>query len=68
MTVLNAKLAGLDVNRHRSATLDVAVTNPRAQLLYEKLGFVVSALRQSALQNRRGRVADHYRMTRPIGD
>jgi ribosomal protein S18 acetylase RimI-like enzyme len=61
-------LAGLDVNRHRCATLDVAVTNPRAQSLYEKLGFVVSALRKSALQNRRGRVVHHYRMSRQIGD
>ncbi|MGO9931953.1 MAG: hypothetical protein ACLPV8_09085 [Steroidobacteraceae bacterium] len=50
------------------ATLDVAVTNPRAQLLYERLGFVVNALRPSELQNRRGRVADHYRMSRPLGD
>ncbi len=63
-------LEGLDTKRHRSATLDVAVTNPRAQLLYERLGFVVSALRKSALQNARGRVADHYRMSmgRAAGD
>jgi ribosomal protein S18 acetylase RimI-like enzyme len=57
-------LEGLDPNRHRCATLDVAVTNPRAQLLYERFGFAVSALRKSALKNRRGRVADHYRMSR----
>jgi ribosomal protein S18 acetylase RimI-like enzyme len=57
-------LEGLDPDRHRCATLDVAVTNPRAQLLYERLGFTVSALRKSALKNRRGRVADHYRMVR----
>jgi ribosomal protein S18 acetylase RimI-like enzyme len=55
-------LQGLDTRRHRCATLDVAVTNPRAQLLYERLGFVVQALRPSTLRNRRGRVADHYRM------
>ena len=61
-------LEGLDADRHRCATLDVAVTNPRAQLLYQRLGFVVSALRKSALQSRRGRVADHYRMSRPISD
>jgi ribosomal protein S18 acetylase RimI-like enzyme len=61
-------LAGLDAKRHRCATLDVAVTNPRAQLLYERLGFEVEALRASKLQNRRGRVADHYRMSRPRGD
>lgn len=61
-------LEGLDAKRHRCATLDVAVTNPRAQLLYERLGFEVEALRASKLQNRRGRVADHYRMSRPLGD
>lgn len=61
-------LAALHADRHRCATLDVAVTNPRARLLYERLGFVVSALRKSALKNRRGRVADHHRMSRPAGD
>jgi len=60
-------LEGLDPDRHRWATLDVAVTNPRAQLLYERLGFEVKALRVSKLQNRRGRVADHYRLSRPVG-
>jgi ribosomal protein S18 acetylase RimI-like enzyme len=59
-------LEGLDTDRHRSATLDVAVTNPRAQLLYERLGFVVEGLRASRLQNSRGRVVDHYRMSRPV--
>jgi ribosomal protein S18 acetylase RimI-like enzyme len=58
-------LEGLDVARHRCAVLDVAVTNPRAQLLYERLGFSVEAHRVSALQNSRARVADHYRMSRP---
>jgi ribosomal protein S18 acetylase RimI-like enzyme len=58
-------LEGLDPDRHRCATLDVAVTNPRAQLLYERLGFAVDVLRSSKLQNRHGRVADHYRMSRP---
>jgi ribosomal protein S18 acetylase RimI-like enzyme len=57
-------LEGLDADRHRRATLDVAVTNPRAQLLYERLGFVAEARRASKLQNRRGRVEDHYRMSR----
>jgi ribosomal protein S18 acetylase RimI-like enzyme len=59
-------LEGLDPDRHRCATLDVAVTNPRARLLYERLGFVVEALRVSKLQNRRGRVPDHYRLTAPL--
>jgi len=43
------QLEGLDPKRHRCASLDVAVTNPRAQLLYERLGFVVEALRASKL-------------------
>ena len=61
-------LEGLDADRHCCATLDVAVTNPRAQLLYQRLGFVVEALRVSKVQNPRGRVPDHYRMSRPAGD
>jgi ribosomal protein S18 acetylase RimI-like enzyme len=60
-------LQGVKADRHRCAALDVAVTNPRARLLYEKLGFVIDALRRSSLQNRRGRVPDHYRMSRPAG-
>jgi ribosomal protein S18 acetylase RimI-like enzyme len=61
-------LEGLDAKRHRCATLDVAVTNPRAQQLYRRLGFAVDALRSSKLENQRGRVADQYRMSRPVGD
>jgi ribosomal protein S18 acetylase RimI-like enzyme len=61
-------LEGLDADRHRCATLDVAVTNPRAQLLYERLGFVVSALRTSLLENQRARVPDHHRMSHPVGN
>jgi ribosomal protein S18 acetylase RimI-like enzyme len=61
-------LQGVDAQQHRCAALDVAVTNPRARSLYEKLGFVVDALRASSLQNRLGRVPDHYRMSRPVGD
>jgi len=60
-------LERIDTGRHRRATLDVAATNPRAQALYERLGFAVTALRSSALQNPRGRVADHYRMSRGAG-
>jgi ribosomal protein S18 acetylase RimI-like enzyme len=60
-------LGQADGDRHLYAALDVAVTNPRAQVLYERLGFVVEVLRPSKLQNRRGKVQDHYRMTRPLG-
>jgi len=61
-------LEGLDAKHHRCAALDVAVSNPRAKLLYERLGFEVEALRASKLQSRSGRVADHYRMSRPVGE
>jgi ribosomal protein S18 acetylase RimI-like enzyme len=60
-------LEGLEAGRHRCATLDVSVMNPRAQLLYERLGFVVDALRSSTLHSRYGRVEDHHRMSRPVG-
>jgi ribosomal protein S18 acetylase RimI-like enzyme len=49
-----------------TAALDVAVTNPRAQALYERLGFVVTGERQSHLQNGYGTVANHRRMERKI--
>jgi len=42
--------------------LDVAMTNPDAQRLYQRLGFEVVAERRSALANARGRVPDHRRM------
>lgn len=43
-------------------TLDVATTNPDAQRLYQRLGFVVIGERHSRLANPRGRVPDHRRM------
>ena len=42
--------------------LDVAMTNPDAQRLYQRLGFEVVAERRSALVNAQGRVPDHRRM------
>ena len=59
-------LAGADPGRHRRAALDVAVTNPRAEALYARLGFAVEALRRSTLASRHYAVADHRRMTRPL--
>jgi ribosomal protein S18 acetylase RimI-like enzyme len=44
------------------AELDVAITNPRAQALYERLGFVVIEERQSSLENGHGKVVNHRRM------
>ena len=44
------------------AVLDVAAGNPRAQVLYERLGFVATATRASTLRSRYGSVDDHRRM------
>ena len=44
------------------AALDVAVTNPAAQRLYERLGFAVTRLRVSKLSNAQSTVADLRRM------
>ncbi|NII72754.1 ribosomal protein S18 acetylase RimI-like enzyme [Dyella sp. SG562] len=44
--------------------LDVAVTNPRAQALYERCGFAVTGERPSALADARGQVPPHRRMER----
>lgn len=46
----------------RVAALDVAVTNPRAQALYERLGFEVVEAYPSDLKNDRVEVPGHYRM------
>ena len=48
-----------------TAALDVAVTNPRAQALYKRLGFVVMGERESNLSNKFGVVVNHKRMERP---
>lgn len=50
----------------RRMVLDVAATNPRAQALYERLGFAVTGERRSALANARGAVPDHRRMERIV--
>lgn len=49
-----------------TAALDVASTNPRAQALYERLGFAVTGTRRSTLRNESATVPDHHRMQRPI--
>lgn len=48
------------------AVLDVDAGNPRAQALYERLGFVVTATRVSKLHSRYDRVGDHRRMEKPL--
>jgi len=59
-------LTGAVPGRHRVAALDVAVTNPRAEALYARLGFAVAALRPSRLRSRYHAVADHRRMRLPL--
>jgi ribosomal protein S18 acetylase RimI-like enzyme len=45
-----------------AATLDVSVENPRAEALYERLGFRVTRQLISTLSNEYGTVPDHRRM------
>ena len=45
-----------------SMALDVSVTNPRAQALYERIGFTIMQERPSTLRNAHGMVASHRRM------
>jgi ribosomal protein S18 acetylase RimI-like enzyme len=59
-------LAAADPRCHRLAALDVAVTNPRAEALYARLGFGVDALRRSTLRSRWHAVVDHRRMSLPL--
>jgi ribosomal protein S18 acetylase RimI-like enzyme len=51
----------------RRMVLDVAVSNPRAQALYERLGFAVTGERASSLANAQGAVPGHRRMERVAG-
>jgi len=46
----------------KCAALDVAVTNPRGQALYERLGFKVVRERASNLKNAHGYVSNHRTM------
>lgn len=50
---------------HRAA-LDVSAENPRAQALYERLGFAVTRERKSTLRNRWAEVPDHRHMERSL--
>lgn len=61
-TALVEYLLSLDIAKGKTPALDVAVTNPRAEALYERLGFVVLAERQSNLKNENGAIVNHRRM------
>lgn len=60
--LVNALLAAGRDNGRAVAALDVAVTNPRAQALYEQLGFVVAKECRSRLVRGDLSVPDHRRM------
>ena len=61
-TALVEYLLALDAAKGKTPALDVAVTNPRAQALYQRLGFVVVAERQSNMKNEHGAIVNHRRM------
>lgn len=54
------------VQGRTTAGLDVAVTNPRAQRLYERLGFAVVRELESRYENATAVVPSHRRMERAI--
>jgi ribosomal protein S18 acetylase RimI-like enzyme len=56
---------GTALGRQRMV-LDVATSNPRAQALYERLGFEVTGERVSSLANAQGVVPGHRRMERVV--
>ncbi|MBS0396236.1 MAG: GNAT family N-acetyltransferase [Proteobacteria bacterium] len=62
--LVQALIARADPARHRVAALDVAVTNPRAESLYARLGFRVVAERPSRLASPFHAVPGHRRMER----
>jgi ribosomal protein S18 acetylase RimI-like enzyme len=57
--------AGTEAGFHK-AILDVAITNPRAEALYARLGFQVTVERASTLHRPEGFVPGSRRMERPI--
>ncbi len=52
---------------HSLAALDVAVTNPRAEALYARLGFRTTRELTSLLANAQATVPSHRRMELPLG-
>ena len=50
----------------KNAVLDVAGTNPRAQALYEREGFVVTHTVKGGRSSAHGGIVSHYRMAKPL--
>ena len=53
-------------SQHQAAVLDVSVENPRAQQLYQRMGFRVTALLRSSLRSPFATMPDHRRMEMPL--
>jgi len=61
-TKLMKYLQDLPKSKDEYYVLDVSLENPRAQALYERLGYVIVKTHKSTLQNRFAKVPDHHRM------
>jgi ribosomal protein S18 acetylase RimI-like enzyme len=59
-------MAPVRTGRAHTAVLDVSMENPRAQALYERLGFRVTKTRDWTFENARARVPGHRRMSMAI--
>ncbi|MCP5016368.1 MAG: GNAT family N-acetyltransferase [Ketobacter sp.] len=56
------------VQNLQTAALDVAVTNPRAYALYERIGFNEKVTHSSKLTSPFGHVVDHIYMELTLGE
>ena len=65
-SALVGHLLDSQAGRYPRASLDVAVSNPRGQALYERLGFHVLEERRSTLNNARGHVPGMRYMERTL--
>lgn len=54
------------LNGRTTICLDVAGTNPRAQALYERMGFRVTKVHESNLKSQFGEVGKHHRMEKVL--
>lgn len=59
-------MANAEIETNGCFVLDVSLLNPRAQTLYDRLGFEVTKLSESNLKQEYGFVANHNRMEKNI--
>ncbi len=62
--LINALMEKANKDADSCFVLDVSEENPRAKVLYNRLGFVVTKKNDSTLKNKYSYVADHFRMER----